>query len=541
MSSEKKQLSSRQITKKANKERREQDMVIKVFTFNIQENKLSKDKKFYLNKLARETRNYYNYLIHESQSVVDDFGNSVRPNNLFQFDTKPNTIKILFEGEYVEIELEVLSSQMKQLTCIHIQNSIKGLAALKRNGHKVGQITYKSEVNTPLSQYNSTYYLSDNARNLSLQGNKGMKFHLHRNRNLRQLCKRLKLGKVSLQTLQDLGIIELANAEIEGRKFHLTMYVNKQALIDADMFQGSHLSQLNELHAGIDAGISTEITLNIGDPFSAIEINARNPDTNKVKKLKKYQRKFNRHIAKKKKNKSKIKTGKYYDLKEKVQELNDSIVNQKIDNANKVVSVLKEFKQITFQDEMIKSWQHNSGFGYSKKIQQGILGRVYAKLRQLNKKDPHKYRKLDRSLRTTKTCICGHVNHNMGLHDRIYDCPVCGYKNDRDVHSSYIINNTKNYSGSGILPLDQGKRSKHDVVLDSNLGQVRTAVSTSEAMDWVEHKFKPTCIMITEKNLLPIGAQHPRSPVLQGGVIHLKILNNSLRSLRHSFIPIFIF
>ena len=78
------------------------------------------------------------------------------------------------------------------------------------------------------------------------------------------------------------------------------------------MFQGTKLSQedtslISQLNLGLDAGIASEQTINIGETFSSISINSRNPvnkaQSNKLKKLKHYQRKLNRHIAKSKKHK----------------------------------------------------------------------------------------------------------------------------------------------------------------------------------------------------------------------------------------------
>ena len=81
-------------TRKETKSRRS-SMVIKVLSFNIQKNKLSKDKKFYLKTLFLEAKYYYNYLIYLSQqSVTDNYGNTVYPYNLFEFNTKSNQILV---------------------------------------------------------------------------------------------------------------------------------------------------------------------------------------------------------------------------------------------------------------------------------------------------------------------------------------------------------------------------------------------------------------------------------------------------------------
>ena len=50
-------------------------MVVKVLSFNIQKNKLSKIKKEYLKLLKLEAKYYYNYLVYLSKFfITDNFG-----------------------------------------------------------------------------------------------------------------------------------------------------------------------------------------------------------------------------------------------------------------------------------------------------------------------------------------------------------------------------------------------------------------------------------------------------------------------------------
>lgn len=128
-------------------------------------------------------------------------------------------------------------------------------------------------------------------------------------------------------------------------------------------------------------------------------------------------------------------------------------------------------------------------------IQKGILGKTYAKLKHHYDSDEnvevgYKYKKLSKSLRTTKTCICGNVNNNITLKARVYSCPQCGYENDRDTHSAYIINNTLNhieYQQEEVLGC--GKQSK-DLILDSNLGQITTNAKTEMIYQIMSSKLK---------------------------------------------------
>ena len=534
-------------TRKETKSRRS-SMVIKVLSFNIQKNKLSKDKKFYLKTLFLEAKYYYNYLIYLSQqSVTDNYGNTVYPYNLFEFNTKSNQI-LVYENSsnsYLPYELKFLSSQVKQELLKKIQSSIKSLSKAKTKGRKIGHLKFKSFVNLPLKQFNNSFYLSDNGKKLSLQGNKKSSFHLVRNKNLTQLSKELNLnfnGQISLKKLIDLNIIEIANAELASSYkkdtyfFNLTVYFNPQYLKKANLFQGTKLSQedtslISQLNLGLDAGIASEQTINIGETFSSISINSRNPvnkaQSNKLKKLKHYQRKLNRHIAKSKKHKKLNKdnnkniirnndkgfyTGKFKELKQQINSIQDNLNNHKTDSIAKITSIYDLFAQITFQDEMVKSWHKNKKMKFSSPIQKGILGKVYAKLKNNydsennqtinNGKTHYKYRKLSQSLRTTKTCVCGNVNKDITLKDRVYVCSQCGYVNDRDTHSSYIINHTLNHIeyqqeevlGCGIQSKDF--ELNKDLILDSNLGKTITSTKTEQVFNILSSKLKSNNLFI---------------------------------------------
>jgi putative transposase len=79
------------------------------------------------------------------------------------------------------------------------------------------------------------------------------------------------------------------------------------------------------------------------------------------------------------------------------------------------------------QDENLDGWKSWNG----KAIQHSILGRVKAKLI-----DHPKVVVLDRFVPTTKLCICGNKKDDLKLSDRVYNCDVCGYLEDRDIHAA---------------------------------------------------------------------------------------------------------
>jgi hypothetical protein len=204
-------------------------------------------------------------------------------------------------------------------------------------------------------------------------------------------------------------------------------------------------------------------------------------------------------------NNNGFRTNTYYKLNNKINSIQSNINNHKLDSIRKITSIFDLFKGITFQNEMIKSWHSNKKMKFSGIIQKGILGKVYAKLKhhyasddnktEVNGAIEYKYKKLSKNLRTTKTCICGNVNNNITLKDRVYSCPQCYYSNDRDTHSAYIINHTLNHEeyqqtevlGCGIQSKDWDEKQ---LILSSNLGETRVSVKTEMIYQILSSKLK---------------------------------------------------
>ena len=440
-------------------------MLVKVFSFNLQKNKLSKAKEKYLSLLFREAKWYYNYLINLSQKqVTNDFGNLVYCYNLFNLKTNQKFIKRYnpkFDC-FEDYELKALSSQMKQTILESIQNNIKALSSAKTKGRKAGKLKFKSSVPIPLKQLNFTYYLSDNLRKLSIQGNRKTTFHLTRNKNINKLSTALGFNQVNLKSLLGVGALELANAQLVRNSqnqitFNLTCYVKPEALAKANLFQGFKLTHeekqlFAETTIGIDANIGDEYVFNLGDKFSALALDTRKDNAKYLKKIKSKQRKLNKFISKaKKKGIRDFQSRQYYSLKKQLNKAQDKLNNQKANQVKKIIAFTKCFKQTTFQHELIKVWHANKAMKFSRKVQSGTLGKAYAQLKLLNKAFPLQYKKISQKEATTKTCICGKKNSYITLKHRTYYCS-CGYTNQRDIHSSYIINHYDEMKGCGIQP-----------------------------------------------------------------------------------------
>ncbi len=168
---------------------------------------------------------------------------------------------------------------------------------------------------------------------------------------------------------------------------------------------------------GLDFGIKDNITTSDGEKF--------NCSVQESEYLKFLQRK----LHKKQKN-----SKRYYKCLNQLQKEYEYLTNKKNDDSNKLIAyLLKEYDVIYFQDEQISKWKKfNKGF--ARNIQHSYLGRVKAKLVELQKTG--RSFEISKWSPSTKFCPqCGSLNDGITLSDRIFKCS-CGYQFDRDVHAA---------------------------------------------------------------------------------------------------------
>ena len=361
-----------QTMKETYNKRKSQDC--KCFKFKIDKSNLSKTQANQLKMQFVEAKWIYNYLISQ-----DD---------IYSFDYK-NLSKITHKDKNrndIETTIQYVGSSVKQSIIQDIISQIKGLSALKKKGHKVGKLKFKSEYNSiNLKQYNNTHSIRGNK--FKIQGIK----RLIRVRGLDQLSK--------------YNNIDYANAKLlyDGIDYYivLTCFIDKKE------------KQYKNDIVGIDMGVSTSLTLSDGTKYDiSIE---------ESEKLKRLQVKLSRQ---KKGSNNRYKTIK------RIRKEYIHISNKKNDISNKIVSnILNNNKTIVIQDEQISEWRQDSISG--SKIQHSILGRVKSKLVNNDRTII-----LDKWFPTTKYCTKCNTKVELELKDRIFECPNCKTKEDRDIHAA---------------------------------------------------------------------------------------------------------
>lgn len=367
-------------SQKETRERRK-NMDVLVRTVKIQRNKLSSSQREKLERLFLEAKWLYNTALAHNQ-----FDEKFRKN-------LNNTVEVKLPNGEIEIrDLEVLRGQPQQGVLSRMRDNLKGLAALKKKGRKVGGLKFTSEMNSiPLVQFGKTH---------KIRGSKV---------KITNIPGWMRVKGLNQFTDTD----EFTSAVLirKGKDFYVavTIYRSKD--------EHSSLATKKftpDTTIGLDMGVATQITFSDGS-----SVNARVEESDRLKRL-------SRKLARQEKG-SKA----FVQTKELISDEHRKVVNKRNDTANKVSSWILGHEHVFMQDENISSWKKKySQARGSRSIQYGILGRMKARL-----VDHPRVTVLKRNVATTATCICGEKTPH-SLDKRTYFCPKCGYSAPRDLHAA---------------------------------------------------------------------------------------------------------
>lgn len=176
--------------------------------------------------------------------------------------------------------------------------------------------------------------------------------------------------------------------------------------------------------------------------------------TIKVKKLKKKQRRLQRKTSRKylknKKGGSYCKTRNIIKSEKKLLKVNKNLTNIRHNYLHQTTSKIVNKKPmfIVLEDLNVKGIMNNKHL--SKAIQEQCLYEFNRQIQYKSSWNNIKFIEADRFFPSSKLCsICGCINKNLKLSDRIYICPDCGNEIDRDYQASL---NLKQY-GENVLQL----------------------------------------------------------------------------------------
>jgi len=379
------------------------------------------DTKIVDDSLSQKQKDVLSSLFLEAKWFYNDMISFIESDNISSYDTTKKHVSVRMgknNDSYDERKLVSLSASMKQKMKSNIQSSLKSLAELKRNGHKVGKIDYtKSVKSIPLKQYRKDFsILSPTSLSIAKVGKV-------RVRGLHQIPQGADISNATLLHLPD------------GYHIHITIYTPYS--IDVDM---------NLPVCGLDFGIKESITTSDGETFHAVyEITSR---------IKGLQRKLSRQHKG---------SNNYCKTLDKIRREYQKIDNLKKEHAYKIARyLLDNYSVIIMQDENISGW-HKGLFG--KQVQYGILGRIKKILVHSDQ-----VAMLNRFVPTTQYCPeCGRLNKH-SLEKRTYHC-MCGYSYDRDIHAAKNMIELFNKGNDSLVkkysPVERGSTPvEHDTSSD---------------------------------------------------------------------------
>ena len=354
----------------------------KVFQLKLQN--LSKTDLQTLERLFLEAKWFYNYIIADIE------------NRLNNQSEKLKKVVIKTPNGFEKRKLKFLGSQVKQGIVERIKSNLKALKSLKKQGYKVGSLNFKSDFRSiPLKQFGNTFKIDFKKNRIKIQG-------------IRKWFRVLGLHQIPQNG-------DIANAYLVKKPSGFYLYVV------CYQWKEEILKEIKQkqipLPVGIDLGIKYQLTLTTGERFKWYI-----PETKRLKKLQKI-------LARKE-----IGSKNYQRIKRLIQKEWEYIKNKRKDVINKVISYLKKFPFIAVQRDNIKGW-HEGLFG--KEVQNTGIGGITARLRNLATLIPVEF--VPRYEPTTQTCSkCGY-RQKLELSERVFECPRCGLRIDRDLNSAWDI------------------------------------------------------------------------------------------------------
>jgi putative transposase len=316
---------------------------------------------------------------------------------LFSFDPKIKQVEVKIKEAFETRNLTLLSSQMKQGLLERVQEATASLAALQRQGKKVGRLQFKSQVKSiPLKQAGNTYRIVGS--------------HHVRVQNFPE-----PLRVHGLHQLED---CELANANLIYRAgdyyVMVTCFRDKQPEEDKPC-------PVVGIDFNIEAGCQMVLDNGIAIGFDV-------PVPEEVKRLQQKlarQDRTNQRMGRSKHTRNRRKT------KTRLEKAYQKAKNLRTEIRRQVVHVLKAtFETIATQREQFQSWQRLWG----KRVHATALAGILQQLKELPTT-----RVVERFVPTTSFCSqCHRPTPPLPLGEKTFVCPHedCGFRCNRHVNAA---------------------------------------------------------------------------------------------------------
>lgn len=230
-----------------------------------------------------------------------------------------------------------------------------------------------------------------------------------------------KLGKVKCKYKMDLSNIKIVNVTVSktpANEYYASIIYEKEIM----MFEKTNKS------VGIDLGVRTLITTSDNEKYN-------NPiKLNKIeKKIKRYQRQVSRRMLDSN-NRKKARVKKAKLEKHKVNIINDAIHKA-------TTNIIRNYDFIYMENLNLNDLINKQEKKYSKrKLIATSLGKVRIYLEYKSKMYEKQIHYIDRFYPSSKTCSKCNCKYEI-KDSKVYECPYCGLKIDRDYNAAINILN----------------------------------------------------------------------------------------------------
>lgn len=360
----------------ATREKR-QNQLLKVYELKVNIHNTSKEDFALLNNLFIQTKWIQNDMI-----ASDD---------IFNYNYKDHRVIKNFDKDKNLVERQLtINTGVHQTIVKYLKQDIITLSKVKKRGRKVGRLKFRRTCNSIPLRTGQLKVI--NSKTVSIP-------HFR------------KLKVYGVEQFYNFPEYEVADARIVKKASGI--YIKVSICIPKDSMKRVKTNK----EVGLDFGIKDNITTSDGEKFNC---SVQESD---------YLKFLQRKLAKKQKN-----SKRYCKCLNQLQREYEHLTNKKNDDCNKLIAyLLKNYDVIYFQNEQISKWMKFSR-NFAINIQHSYLGRVKAKLIELQKTG--RSFEISKWSPSTKFCPqCGSLNNGITLSDRIFKCN-CGYQFDRDVHAA---------------------------------------------------------------------------------------------------------
>ena len=194
---------------------------------------------------------------------------------------------------------------------------------------------------------------------------------------------------------------------------------------------------------GIDVGVKDlAICSNVEEPYK--NINRMKKVKKLEKKLRRLQRKVSNKYEKNKEGRSYVKTGKIVKLEKNIRKLHKRLDNIRTDNRQKVTTEIAKTKpsRVVMESLNVSGMMKNKHL--SKAIAQQGLFEFKQMMRYKCNRQNTEFVEADKWYPSSKTCSeCGHVKTKLSLSEREFRCECCGAVIDRDKNAAINLSRYK--------------------------------------------------------------------------------------------------